>query len=114
MAAPPPHPAPLAHTHTPHLPRAQVVEHARPGPLGSLLDPQHRGTLQLGQLTEALRAAGDDGRVKGLLALLSAAEGGLGFAQTQELRDAVAEFRCAGRKRGSWEEGLTCTQGIRA
>ncbi|KAL4457967.1 hypothetical protein ABPG75_012832 [Micractinium tetrahymenae] len=70
-----------------------VVEHARPNPLAPLLDPQHRGTLELGQLAEALRAAGDDGRVKGLLALLSAAEGGLGFAQTQELRDAVADFR---------------------
>jgi protease IV len=46
-------------------------------------------------VVEALERAGGDARVKGLVARLGAAP--MGVAQVQELRDAVAAFRAAGK-----------------
>ena len=73
------------------LEASSVVEVTRSPGLQSLLQP---GTAQLSlqEATGALRAAGGDPRVKGLLALLGG-QTGMGLAQVQELRDAVADFR---------------------
>ncbi|EFN58740.1 hypothetical protein CHLNCDRAFT_34059 [Chlorella variabilis] len=75
------------------LEASSVVEVTRSPGLQSLLQP---GTAQLSlqEATGALRAAGGDPRVKGLLALLGG-QTGMGLAQVQELRDAVADFRQA-------------------
>jgi protease-4 len=51
--------------------------------------------LTLGELLLALERAGGDPRVKGLVARVSGE--GPGFAQIQELRDAVARFRAEGK-----------------
>src|SRR3546814_14382904 len=53
------------------------------------------GTLVLREVVEALDAAGDDERVKGLV--IRAGWGDPGIAQVQELRAAVAEFRSRGK-----------------
>ena len=72
----------------------------RPPPglgLHSIL-PGARSQLALSQVVEVVRAAGSDVRVGGLLGLLSSqAEGGMGLAQVQEVRDAVTEFRRVSR-----------------
>lgn len=78
------------------LEQNSLVEHVRPNPLAALMGQGGPGVLQLSKVTEALRAAGDDARVHGLLALIGSTQGGAGvtgLAQMQELRDAVAEFR---------------------
>lgn len=46
-------------------------------------------------LVEALHRAAEDGRVLGLVARVGS--GGLGFAQVEEIRDAVAVFRASGK-----------------
>lgn len=76
------------------LEQNKIVEFAKPRSLAALLDPGH-DSLQLSAVAEALREAGSDTRVRGLLALVGGggSGAGLGFAQTQELRDALAEFR---------------------
>ncbi len=59
--------------------------------LAGLLQPEQ---LSLRQVEEALERAGGDARVKGLVLRLGAP---LGFAASQELRDAVAAFRKRGK-----------------
>ena len=54
-----------------------------------------RRRLTLGELLLALERAGGDSRVAGLVARVSGE--GPGLAQVQELRDAVARFRAAGK-----------------
>ncbi|MFQ5955403.1 MAG: S49 family peptidase, partial [Kiloniellales bacterium] len=48
------------------------------------------------ELVETLRRAGDDERVKGLIAKVGTA-GGMGYGQVQETRDAVRAFRDSGK-----------------
>lgn len=74
------------------LERQGVAEHVSGRGLRALLSPGARKPLQLSAVVDALRSAGEDERVKGLLALLGAQPAG-GLAQVQELRSAVAEFR---------------------
>ncbi len=75
-----------------------VVEQRSPGP-GRLLAGN---ALRLRDVVEALeRAAGDD-RVDALVARLGGS--GLGLAQAQELRDAVAAFRAAGKRAVAYAE----------
>ena len=69
-----------------------VAEHVSGRGLRALLSASGRRPLQLSTVVEALAAAGDDERVKGLLALIGA-QPAEGLAQVQELRGAVAEFR---------------------
>lgn len=52
-------------------------------------------TLTMQELVDALEAAGQDERVSGLIARLGI--GGLGIAQVQELREAIADFRGQGK-----------------
>ncbi len=68
-----------------------MVEVAHSSGLRALLQPGN-ASLSLQDATNALRAAGGDERVSGLLGLMGA-DLGLGLAQVQELRDAVADFR---------------------
>ena len=69
-----------------------VVEKPPTSPLERML---HQGAVVLRDVTDALdRAAGDD-RVEGAVVRLG--NGGLGLAQAQELRDAVARFRTSGK-----------------
>jgi len=53
-----------------------------------------RDRLTLRQIEEALNHGANDARVKGLVMRVGS---GLGFATTQELRDAIADFRKAGK-----------------
>lgn len=69
----------------------EVVEEPPPKGLQALLAQQGRRPLQLAAAVDALRAAGGDGRVKGLFALIG--QHGMGLAQIQELRNAVGEFK---------------------
>ncbi len=61
------------------------------GGLLGLLQPR---ATTLRDVVDALDKAGRDPRVKGLLLRIG---GGLGFAQAQELRDAIAAFRAKGK-----------------
>lgn len=54
-----------------------------------------RGQLQLSHAVKALRAAGDDVRVRGVFAAIGPQQASL--AQLQELRDGVAAFRQGGQ-----------------
>lgn len=60
----------------------------------ALLSQGKRPKVELSKAVKALGAAGDDLRVKGLLAFIGPM-GGAGLAQVQELRQAVLAFRCA-------------------
>ncbi len=53
-------------------------------------------------VVEALEKAGDDARVKGLVARIGVAQAGM--AQVQELRDAVKAFRAKGKWAVAWAE----------
>jgi len=53
------------------------------------------GRLTLRNFLDAIEAAGDDPRVKGLLARVGSDENGL--AKVQEVRDAIAAFRSKGK-----------------
>lgn len=63
------------------------------------LDPLRRLTGDQGQsfqtLIRTIKAAANDDRIKGLVA--TAGDSGLGFAQVQEFRDALAGFRAKGK-----------------
>jgi len=64
-----------------------------PQGLSQLLFPSG---MSLADTLGALTKAGDDPRVKGLVARIG--EGGMGFAEIQELRDAIAAFRAKGKR----------------
>ncbi len=52
--------------------------------------------MSLADTLGALSKAGDDPRVEGLVARIG--DGGMGFAEIQELRDAIAAFRAKGKR----------------
>jgi len=52
--------------------------------------------MSLADTLGALSKAGDDPRIKGLVARIG--DGGMGFAEIQELRDAIAAFRAKGKR----------------
>jgi len=54
------------------------------------------GAISTRELLEMIDRAKDDKQVKAII--LKAPGGGLGFAKTQELRDALAKFRASGKK----------------
>ncbi|HKT16806.1 MAG TPA: signal peptide peptidase SppA [Stellaceae bacterium] len=64
-----------------------------PHGLSQLLFPSG---MSLADTLGALLKAGDDPRVKGVVARIG--EGGMGFAEIQELRDAIAAFRAKGKR----------------
>ena len=84
------------------LENTRLAEHVGPKGLQALF--QQGGALPLARVVEALRAAGEDERVVGLLALLGGPGGSMGLAQVQELRDAVSHFRQAS-SRGHLQQG---------
>jgi protease-4 len=75
-----------------------LVEGAPPDPLAALLTlrkPHLRDVL------DGLRRARADSRVKALVAKIG---GGIGLARSQELRDAIKDFRDAGKLTVAWAE----------
>lgn len=71
---------------------AGVPETSSSNEIADLLGEQHPS---LRDVLDGLERAGDDPRIKGLVARVG--EGGLGLAEVQELRDAVASFRAKGK-----------------
>ncbi|MHB2022538.1 MAG: signal peptide peptidase SppA [Mycobacteriales bacterium] len=71
-----------------------------PASLPARLAARHRSRLH--QLTSAIRVAGDDPRVGGLIAHV--APGRLGLAAAAELRDAVRAFTASGKPALAWTE----------
>jgi hypothetical protein len=49
--------------------------------------------VELRRLVDALRAAADDARIRGLIAYVGGNQAWNGLAQVQELRNAVLDFR---------------------
>jgi protease-4 len=85
----------------PELPRTVVLELdldqalVEQNPEDPVADALSSGGLTLRDVVEALERGRTDPRVKGLVARLG--EEGLGFAQAQEVRAALARFRASGR-----------------
>jgi len=52
-------------------------------------------TISILEIVEGLKSAGKDPKISGLIVRLGA--GGIGFAQTQEIRDSIIEFRKTGK-----------------
>ena len=50
--------------------------------------------MDLKQVVDALQSAGEDERVKGVIAHIGSTQQFSGLAQIQELREAVTGFRC--------------------
>ncbi|GAA3197918.1 signal peptide peptidase SppA [Actinocorallia longicatena] len=75
-----------------------VVEGSPPDPLSALLSMRR---THLRDVLDGLRKARRDPKVKALVVKIS---GGVGLALAQELRDAVAEFRAAGKLTVAWSE----------
>lgn len=87
------HAAPqLAETAVLRLDLDQDFTEAKPDPLRRITGDQGRSFQAL---IKAIRLATDDDRIKGLVA--TAGNSGLGFAQVQEFRDALAGFRAKGK-----------------
>jgi protease IV len=78
-----------------------LVEEAPHDPLGAAL-ARHRVLLRT--VLQGLRRAARDARVRGLVAKLGGSRSALGFAQAQELHDAVREFRDHGKITVAWAE----------
>jgi protease-4 len=76
-----------------------VVEKPPTSPLDRVL---HRGAVVLRDVTDALDRAADDDRVNGVVVRLG--NGGLGLAQTQEIRQAVGRFRASGKRAIAYAE----------
>src|SRR5919106_51210 len=76
-----------------------VVEKPPSSPLERML---HRGAVVLSDVTDALDRAGEDDRITGVVVRLG--NGGLGLGQAQELRQAVARFRAAGKRATAYAE----------
>ena len=64
-----------------------------------------RKQMDLKQVVDALHSAGDDARVKGVIAHIGSTQQFSGLAQIQELRAAVTAFRC-------WGLSCRCRLGI--
>jgi protease-4 len=60
--------------------------------------------LRLRDVTDALARAGDDARIKGVVARIG--ESSLGTAKVQELRDAIAAFRAKGKFALAYADGF--------
>lgn len=69
-----------------------VAEHVGPKGLQTLLMQQGRTPLQLSKVVEALRSAGGDERVKGLLTLIGSHQ--MGVAQVQVCADRLRSWMC--------------------
>src|SRR5260370_9555423 len=76
-----------------------ITDEAPADPLSALLT--HRRN-RLGDVIDALRRAQRDDRVKALVAKVGGRR--IGLARVQELRDAVTEFREAGKTTIAWAE----------
>src|SRR5215475_437019 len=77
-----------------------LVDVPPPDPVGWL---QAQRRMSLRGVLERLRAASDDRRVRGVVATVG---GRVGIARTQELRDAVREFRRSGKPAVAWAESF--------
>ncbi|WP_106399728.1 signal peptide peptidase SppA [Actinocorallia populi] len=75
-----------------------LVEGAQPDPLAALMGARR---VHLRDVVEGLRKARRDPRVKALVAKVG---GPVGLAMVQELREAVAGFRAAGKSAVAWTE----------
>lgn len=71
----------------------QLIEYQPDDPIASILMDKQ---MTIRQFVEALHAAAEDDRVVALVARVTP-RGGLGMAQIDELRDAIAVFRAAGK-----------------
>jgi len=76
-----------------------IVEYLPPDPFGQMLLEE---APQIRSLVEALHQGAEDERVVGLVAKIGG--GGLGFAQLQELRQAVIDFRASGKPAVAFSE----------
>lgn len=76
-----------------------LLEYIPPDPFAQL---SLKDTPQLRDLVEGLLKAADDDRVAGLIARVG--QGGMGFAQLQEVRDAVIAFRASGKPAYAFSE----------
>ncbi len=77
---------------------APPFEQAASGPFASLLEKR----MRLRDVVEALHAAAKDPKVVGLVARVEPE--GVGLAAVEELRDAVAVFRAAGKPAVAWAD----------
>lgn len=78
-----------------------IVEGPPTDPVSALMA---RRKTRLGDVLDGLRRAREDDRVKALVAKVAGQH--IGLATVQELRDAVAEFRAAGKPAYAWAESF--------
>ncbi|NJL29161.1 MAG: signal peptide peptidase SppA [Thermoanaerobaculia bacterium] len=76
-----------------------IPEYLPPDPWSEILD---KGTMTTRDVVDALDRAAQDDRVVGLVARVGSSP--VGLAQIQEIRDAVARFRAAGKPAIAWGE----------
>ncbi|HWG11926.1 MAG TPA: signal peptide peptidase SppA [Streptosporangiaceae bacterium] len=78
-----------------------IAEGPATDPLNAVLT---RHKLRLGDVLGALRRAREDDRVRGLIAKVGGQR--IGLATVQELREAIGEFRAAGKLAYAWAESF--------
>jgi protease-4 len=78
-----------------------IAEGPPTDPLSAVLS---RNRLRLGDMLAALRRAREDDRVQALVAKVGGQ--GLGLATVQELREAIGQFRAAGKLAYAWAESF--------
>ena len=78
-----------------------LVEEVPPDPLAAALAWRR---VPLRSVVQGLRRAARDARVRGLVAKLGGSRSALGFAQAQELQDAVRDLRDHGKFAVAWAE----------
>ncbi|GAA4890643.1 signal peptide peptidase SppA [Streptomonospora salina] len=78
-----------------------LAEEAPSDPVGQVLARRHQ---QLRDVVEGIRRGAHDPRVTALVAKIDGRP--LGFAKVQEVRDAVASFRAAGKDTVAWAESF--------
>ena len=78
-----------------------LVEEVPPDPLAAALAWRR---VPLRSVVQGLRRAARDARVRGLVAKLGGSRSALGFAQAQELQDAVRDLRDHGKLAVAWAE----------
>lgn len=78
-----------------------LAEEAPSDPVGQILARRHQ---RLRDVVEGVRRGAHDPRVKALVAKIDGRP--LGFAKVQEVRDAVASFRAAGKDTVAWAESF--------